>query len=85
MSSRKQKLRKPRDNKEKQITTILPAEGFARERTVLAVFGTSRSTLWRWIKAGMFPRPCKIGPGTTGWDVAQLREHISKIRNGGVV
>jgi prophage regulatory protein len=52
--------------------------------TVLAVFATSKSTLWRWIGEGKFPRPRKIGPGSTRWDVAALRAHMEKIRTEAV-
>lgn len=31
-----------------------------------------RSTLWRGIKAGRFPKPLKIGPGTNRWRVGEL-------------
>lgn len=30
------------------------------------------STLWRWVKAGHFPAPVKLGPQTTAWPVDVL-------------
>ena len=27
----------------------------------------SRVTLWKWVKAGQFPKPLKIGNRTLGW------------------
>jgi prophage regulatory protein len=83
---RNHKQAKPRKRRSEiqneQTVPILPAEGFVRERTVVPLFATSRSTLWRWIKEGRFPAPHKIGPGTTAWDVADLRAHMNKIRGG---
>lgn len=31
-----------------------------------------RSTLWRGINAGRFPKPLKVGPGTNRWKVSEL-------------
>lgn len=31
-----------------------------------------RSTLWRGINAGRYPKPLKIGPGTNRWRVSEL-------------
>ena len=39
-----------------------------RVREVLdRVGGVSRSTLYRWMQAGQFPRPVKLGPHVTAW------------------
>ncbi len=36
----------------------------------------SRSTIWRWCKAGLFPKPKKIGPHRTGWLRSDIEEWI---------
>jgi len=82
ITRRTRKSRAPR-----QAPITLPAEGFVRQRTVLAVFGIAKTTMWRWIGCGRFPAPKKLGPagthgGVIGWDVADLREHIDRVRNG---
>ena len=64
------------------VSAVLPQEGFVRQPVVLAVFGTTRATLWRWVATGRFPRPYKLSPGTTAWNVADLREHMKKICEG---
>ncbi|WP_238705542.1 helix-turn-helix transcriptional regulator [Pseudomonas sp. FSL W7-0098] len=38
-----------------------------RERDVLEVTSLSRTTLWRVIKQGKFPRAVAISPGRVGW------------------
>lgn len=30
-------------------------------------YRTHRATIWRWAAIGKFPKPVKIGPGTTRW------------------
>lgn len=29
--------------------------------------GVTRTTLWRWVKAGRFPKPVQLGPQAVGW------------------
>nr|WP_246882997.1 AlpA family phage regulatory protein [Pseudomonas chlororaphis] len=38
-----------------------------REKEVLTVTSFSRTTLWREIKRGKFPRSVVISPGRVGW------------------
>lgn len=38
-----------------------------RERQILALIPVSRSTLWRWVDEGRFPKPLKLAPGVTVW------------------
>ncbi|MGQ2909355.1 MAG: helix-turn-helix transcriptional regulator [Aliihoeflea sp.] len=47
------------------------------EPTACKIIGGSetpihRSTLWRGINAGRFPKPLKIGPGTNRWRTSEL-------------
>lgn len=37
-----------------------------------------RSTFWRGIKAGRYPKPLKIGPGTNRWRIADLQAVIER-------
>lgn len=52
-------------------------ELFLRERQVLARVPVVRSTLWRWIQEGTFPRPCKLGRGTSAWRLTDLESWIA--------
>lgn len=38
-------------------------------------YGTSDSSISRWVKAGMFPKPKRIGANTDRWDGVELDEH----------
>jgi hypothetical protein len=42
----------------------------------------SRSTLWREVKAGRFPAPCKLSPNTTAWRWGDVLEDL-RARQGG--
>lgn len=40
------------------------------------VVPVSASTLWRWVRAGTFPAPLKIGPNITAWKVGDVRQWL---------
>lgn len=60
----------------------LPTEGFVRAPQVLQMFPFSRTTLWRRVNAGEFPKPHKLGPKTTVWDVEELRAFKESVSRG---
>jgi len=31
------------------------------------------ATIWRWTKEGLFPKPCRLGPGVTVWRAADVQ------------
>lgn len=51
----------PCERSEQEIGMIL------RIAAVQAATGLPRSTIYRYIKKGLFPRPIKLGPRTVGW------------------
>lgn len=51
---------------------------YASAKTLAAACETTQSTIWRWAKSGRIPRPVKLGPCTTRWDVEQVREALAK-------
>ena len=42
-------------------------ETIYRKRELLEGLQISAVTLWRWVRAGHFPKPLKLGPNTVGW------------------
>lgn len=56
----------------------LPDSAFVRVGVVGDLFGISIATAWRWAKAGRLPAPIRLGPGTTGWNVGELRRALSQ-------
>ena len=55
---------------------VLPQEGFVRQPVVLKVLGISKSTLWRRIQDGVYPRPVKLSIRTSAWRVKDIRALI---------
>jgi prophage regulatory protein len=45
----------------------LPATGFIRQRQLLSIIPVSPATLWRWVKAGDFVAPVRLGANVTAW------------------
>jgi prophage regulatory protein len=60
--------------------TGLPETGFVRMKALLAcgAVPVARGTLYRWIAAGAFPRPVKLGPGVSAWRVEDVRAWIAR-------
>lgn len=45
---------------------------FIPDTKVAERYGISRITVWRWSANGQLPKPHKLSPGCTRWDVADL-------------
>jgi prophage regulatory protein len=69
----------------------LPSLGYVREAHLVRdpkhpdrphLLPVSRSTLRRWVRAGRFPRPCRLSPGVTAWSVAGILEWQETQRRG---
>lgn len=50
-----------------------------RTTELLALIGVSRMTLWRWLKAGTFPQPIKLGTRAVGWRKAEVEEWVRNL------
>lgn len=47
------------------------------------MLGIAAPTLWRWTRRrAEFPRPIKLGPGTTAWRVSDLEAFIERQARG---
>ena len=49
-----------------------PPRVLARLPVVLKMTGLGRSTIYRWIADGSFPRPVRLGPRAVAWRWADL-------------
>lgn len=47
---------------------------FIRERQILTMLPFSKSTLWRKVKDGSFPKPIKLSERVTAWKVEEIHE-----------
>ena len=57
----------------------LPKEGFVRLNQVLEVIPVSRSTWFRGVESGRYPKPVKLGPRASGWRVEEVRDCIESL------
>ena len=55
-----------------------PLERLIGRKEVLMLIGISNATLWRWIKAGRFPAPMKIGKKKVAWRSSVLALWIAQ-------
>ncbi|MEQ1671441.1 MAG: AlpA family phage regulatory protein [Hyphomicrobium sp.] len=53
-------------------------ERLISRKETLILIGISNATLWRWIKAGRFPAPLKIGKKKVAWRSSVLAEWIAQ-------
>ena len=45
---------------------------FLRLPQVLKITGLSRSTIYKWVNQGDFPKPKQLGPRAIAWDSEEL-------------
>lgn len=60
----------------------LPDSAHVRAPVVAALRGCSVGTVWRQAKAGEIPKPIKLSPGVSAWNVGALRRCLTEA--GGV-
>ncbi|MDX8532811.1 AlpA family phage regulatory protein [Mesorhizobium sp. VK25A] len=61
---------------------IPPDNSLLRIKSIVAPGGpipVSRSTWWAGVRSGRFPKPVKLGPRTTVWRSADIRELIESL------
>jgi predicted DNA-binding transcriptional regulator AlpA len=61
---------------EKHQQRDLPQTGYVRLKTVLAVYPVGRSTWYRGIAEGRFPKPILLSARTKGYAVDDIRKLI---------
>lgn len=59
--------------------TNLPSTGFLRLRDVLRVIPLSKSSWFRGIQDGRYPRSCKIGPRAAAWKIEDIKKLIEQL------
>ena len=50
-----------------------------RDREVEEITGLSRTTRWRWEKAGKFPQRRQIGPNSVGWLESEILQWLDSL------
>jgi prophage regulatory protein len=51
-----------------------------RPREVIKITGLARTTIWRGVRAGTFPRPVRLTSGAIGWCEADVGDWLAKLR-----
>jgi prophage regulatory protein len=71
-----------RDHQREQIRRFddLPDSAYVRFPVVCALFAISIATAWRRVKEGKLPKPVKLGPRVTAFNVGSIREVQKKIK-----
>jgi len=69
--------------------SAIPEFGFLREKQILGdkkanppiagILPISRSSWWRGIDAGKYPRPVHLGPRTIAWPAAAIRQLLADL------
>lgn len=62
-----------------QIHSTNPTSGFLRLPQVLALIPVSKSSWWRGVKTGRYPKSYKLGPHTTVWRAEDIKAHIERV------
>ncbi len=58
---------------------------FLKDTEVAMRYGVSRPTIWRWTKNGNFPKPVKLGAGSTRWRASDLETWENQFQHEVVV
>lgn len=62
----------------------LPNAANVRQPVVQGLYGCSAASVWRGVKDGRIPKPRKLSPRTTCWNVGELRQALAINGNGGI-
>jgi predicted DNA-binding transcriptional regulator AlpA len=54
----------------------LPDSGLVRLHDILRFVPVGKSSWWKGVNSGRYPKPVKLGPRTTAWRVEDIRELI---------
>ena len=60
------------------IDAVQPQLSILRRKQVQARTGLSRSTIYLYIKEGLFPKSVALGPRAVGWIESDVSEWIAK-------
>ena len=57
------------------VTKSKPTQAWLSDKDLAQRYGVSRISIWRWAKAGKFPKPRKIGKNTSRWSADEIEAH----------
>ncbi len=54
-----------------------PNSAYIRLPIIMGLYGVSAATIWRGVKNGTIPKPCKLTERTTAWNVGLVRADLA--------
>jgi predicted DNA-binding transcriptional regulator AlpA len=70
--------KKPNESRRNQEPASLPATGFIRAAQLIKFIPFSRTSIWRKVKSGQFPKPVKLSDNITAWKAEDVHEWIEE-------
>ena len=61
------------------MTETEQPDRIVREAECFSITGASRTTRWRWERAGNFPARVQTGPNSVGWKLSELTTWMDEI------
>jgi predicted DNA-binding transcriptional regulator AlpA len=61
----------------------IPLTGFLRLPQVLALYPVGKSSWWRGVKDGRYPKPVKLAPRTTAWRAEDIAALVASLGDEG--
>ena len=49
-----------------------------RLRDVCEIVAVGRSTIWRWVRAGTFPEPIRVGGSAVRWRLSTIQKWMAE-------
>ena len=65
-----------------QNFSYLPNESLVRLPILMALYGLSKASIYRFIKDGIIPAPIKLTSRTSVWIVGDIRKNLRSKANG---
>ena len=65
-----------------QNFSYLPDESLVRLPILMALYGLSKASIYRFIKDGIIPAPIKLSSRTSVWNVGDIRKNLRSKTNG---
>jgi predicted DNA-binding transcriptional regulator AlpA len=60
-------------------TQDVPETGFLRLPQILSLIPVGRTSWWKGVRSGRFPKPIKLSPRCTAWRAEDIRQLIKSL------
>ena len=58
----------------KQTAACVGETLYLSDQQIAQRYAVSRGSIWRWVREGAFPKPVKLGPGCTRWQLSAVQD-----------